>query len=46
LRKVTVSRLDKYESTLAGWRDNVSGRADLYNQHERDRILQPLRAKG
>ena len=46
LRKVTVSRLDKYESTLAAWRDKVSGRADLYNQNERDRIQQPLRAKG
>jgi len=46
LRKVTASRLEKYDATLASWRDTVSGRADLYTQHERARILQPLRAKG
>jgi hypothetical protein len=45
LRKITLSRLGKFEDTLASWTEKVKGRAELYNQHERDRIQLPLRAK-
>ena len=46
LRKVTASRLEKYDAVLAAWREKATERADLYVQNERARILQPLRAKG
>lgn len=46
LRKVTVSRLEKYEIVLATFREQATRRAEQYVQNERDRIQQPLRAKG
>ncbi|MEY4513972.1 MAG: hypothetical protein RLZZ450_6094 [Pseudomonadota bacterium] len=46
LRKVTASRLEKYEIVLASWREKATLRAEQYVQTERARILQPLRAKG
>jgi hypothetical protein len=46
LRKVTASRLAKYDAVLAAWRETTSQRSELYNQQERARLLQPLRAKG
>lgn len=45
LRKITVSRLEKYETTLASWTEKNQTRADLYTQHERSKVLLPLRAK-
>ena len=46
LRRITVSRLEKYEATLALWRAGVQHRADEYTGHERAKVLLPLRDKS
>jgi hypothetical protein len=46
LRKLTVARQERYQELLDKWLDKNRQRGDLYNQHERSRITQPLRARG
>ena len=45
LRKLAETRLEKYEARLAAWLAEVEERADRYNEHERERLAQPMRAK-
>lgn len=45
LRQLAETRLGKYEARLAAWLAEVEARADTYNEHERERLAQPMRAK-
>jgi hypothetical protein len=45
LRKIAASRYEKYEAVQAGWLEKNRARGEVYNQHERDRIVAPLRAR-
>ena len=45
LRKITLSRADKYKAALDSWTGRIQDRADVYNQTERNRIGQPLRTR-
>ncbi|MDB4990659.1 MAG: hypothetical protein JWN04_5837 [Myxococcaceae bacterium] len=45
LRKITLSRAEKYQSVLDTWNQKIRTRASEYNDTERARIGQPLRIK-
>jgi len=45
LRKLAESRYEKYEAVQATWIEKNRERGEVYNQHERDRIAAPLRAR-
>ncbi|MDB4974552.1 MAG: hypothetical protein JWN48_2893 [Myxococcaceae bacterium] len=45
LRKITLTRADKYKSVLDGWNAKIRARAGEYNATERERIGQPLRIR-
>ncbi|HEY6880000.1 MAG TPA: hypothetical protein VI299_18370 [Polyangiales bacterium] len=46
LRTLAASRYERYQEVLAGWQRANAERHEVYNQHERNRIGLPLRARG
>lgn len=45
LCELAEARSERYQAALANWSAQVRERAELYNQHERERLQQPLPAK-
>lgn len=45
LQKVVAGRAAKYQQRLDAWLSEAEARANLYNEHERERLQQPMRAK-
>jgi hypothetical protein len=45
LIELATARIERYDLTLASWSSGVRARADLYNQHERERLQNPLPPK-
>lgn len=45
LAEVATARLERYELILSAWAGEVRQRADLFGQHERERLQQPMPPK-
>lgn len=46
LRTLAASRYERYQEVLAAWQRTNVERSALFNQHERNRLGLPLRARG
>ena len=45
LRALAEGRIAKYELALSAWLEQARARSEQFNEHERDRLANPLRAK-
>jgi len=46
LLAIAKSRVERYQAGLAAWSESVRERQELFTQHERERLQNPIPTKG